>query len=100
VVEQTLLPDLLEDPPDALDIGVFQRVIRVLGVDPEGDPFGQSFPVLQVLVDTLAAEFVEPGDPQLLDVLLAADAQLFLYLELYGQPVGVPTRLAGDVAAA
>ena len=66
---------------------------------PERHALGEPAPVLDVLVDGLTAQLVELGDAELLDLLLARDAELLLDLELDGEAVRVPARLALDVVA-
>jgi hypothetical protein len=94
--QQALLPDLLERPPDRLDVGVVEREVGVAGVDPEADPLGQLVPLVDVAEHRLAALRVELGDPVALDVVLALDAELLLDLELDREPVAVPAGLAGN----
>ena len=99
LVEQVLLPQLLERPPDRLDVLGVQRSVRVLEVDPVADPLGQPVPVLQELEHRLAAEPVEVGDAHLLDLLLGGDAELLLHRDLDRQAVAVPAALAERVVA-
>jgi hypothetical protein len=68
----------------------------VLEVQPEADALGQRVPLLQEREHRLAAALVELGDAVVLDVLLGADAQLFLDLDLDRQAVAVPAALALD----
>ncbi len=100
LVDRALVPHRLQVPPHALDVGVRERPVRVCRVDPHPDPRGQRGPVLHVALHRLAAAGVELRDPELLDLLLAVEAELLLDLELDRQPVAVPAALAGDVAAA
>ena len=100
LVEQPLVPDLLQRPPDRLDVGVVEGEVGVVGVDPEADPLGQPVPLVHVLEHRLAALGVELGDAVALDVLLLGEAELLLDLQLDRQPVTVPARLAVDLAAA
>ena len=53
-----------------------------------------------VAVHRLAAEPVELGDAERLDLVLAVEPELLLDLHLDRQAVAVPPALAGDVAAA
>ena len=100
LVEQVLLPELGERPPDRLDVVVVQGDVGVVEVDPEADPLGQPVPLLDVLEDRLAAAPVELGDAVFLDLLLGGDPKLLLDLELDRQPVAVPARLARHPVAA
>ena len=97
--EQPLLPDLLERPPDRLDVLVRERVVGVVGVDPEADPLGQLVPLVDVAQHRLAAAGVELGDAEALDVVLVGEAELLLDLELHREPVAIPARLARHVVA-
>jgi hypothetical protein len=80
--QQTLLPDLLERPPDRLHVVVAEREVGVVGVDPEADPLGQPAELVDVAQDRLAALGVELGHAVALDVLLRREAELLLDLEL------------------
>jgi hypothetical protein len=99
LVEQALVPELADEPPDRLDVVVAERPVGVGGVDPHAGAGGEGRPVLDVARDRLAAAGVEGLDAVGLDVGLGAEPQLLLDLQLDGQPVGVPPALAGDVAA-
>ena len=100
LVQQALVPHLLERPPDRLDVVVVHRVVGVVGVDPEADPLGQLVPLVDVLQDRLAALGVELGHAVGLDVVLGLEAQLLLDLQLDRQAVGVPAALAVHQPAA
>jgi len=100
LIEQALVPDLPQQPPDGLDVLVVERVVGVAEVDPETDALGEAVPLLQVRGDALAAELVELGDAVVLDLLLAVDTEAALDLELDGKAVGVPARLARHAIAA
>src|SRR5215204_3666366 len=65
-------------------------------VHPEAEPLAHLLPVLDVTEDGLAAQTVELLDAVALDIRFAFEAELFLYLDLYGQTVAVPAALALD----
>src|SRR5688572_32613444 len=48
-----------QDPPDRLDVVVAVGDVRVVVVEPEGDPLGKLLPIALVLEDALATEGVE-----------------------------------------
>ena len=100
LVDQSGVPEGLEDPPAGLD--VFGRVgaVGVGHVDPERHPFGHVLPLLDVLHHRLAAVSVELGDAVLLDRGLAVEAEHLLDFDLDGQAVSVPAALARDSLAA
>ncbi len=100
LVEQVLVPDLPQDPPDRLDVVVGVGVVGVVQVDPEADALGEALPLLEVRGDALAAELVELGDAVGLDLPLAVDAEAALDLELHRQAVRVPAGLARHAVAA
>ncbi len=100
LVEQLLVPQLAQRPPDRLDVVGVERPVRMLEVDPVADPLGQPRPVLQELEHGLAALLVELRDPVLLDLLLALDPELVLHGDLDRQAVAVPAALALGVEAA
>ena len=98
--QQPLVPDLLERPPDRLDVVVREREVGVVGVDPEADPLGERVPLVDVAEHRLAALGVELGHAVALDVVLRLEAELLLDLELDRQAVAVPAALARHEVAA
>src|SRR3954470_19653115 len=99
LVEQALVVDLAKRPPDRLDVGVVERAVGVVEVQPEADALGERGPVLEVLEDRLAAQAVELGDADALDVGLGLQPELLLDGDLDGQAVAVPAGLAVDAVA-
>src|SRR5439155_4312087 len=100
LIEKSPIPNLPEAPPDGLDVVVRERHVRVVQIDPEADPLGQPVPVLDIGEHRLAAPLVELGDPIALDLLLRADPERALDLELDREAVAVPARLPRHVVAA
>ena len=100
LIEEALLRELSERPPDALDVRAVVGDVRVAEVGPEGDPLGQRLPLTGVSEDRLDALLDEGLDAVLLDGRLAVEAQLLLDLDLDRQPVRVPPRLARHAPAA
>ena len=100
LVDQALVPELLQEPPPRLDVAVVEGGVGVIHVHPVGDALRQVLPRLDVAHDALAAAGVEAVDAVGLDLLLAGQAQLLLHLQLHGQAVGVPPTLADDAVAA
>ena len=96
LVEETLVVDRLERPPDRLDVLRVERPVGVAEVDPEPDALRHRVPVLDVAENHLAAPGVELGDPEPLDVGLGGEAQLGLERELHRKAVAVPAALALD----
>ena len=91
--------ELLQRPPDRLDVRGVHRPVRLIGVDPEADPLGESLERADVPLDGLAAEPVELGDTERLDVLLPGRADLLLDLDLDRQAVAIPSALPFHVVA-
>ena len=100
LVEQPLGVDLLERPPDRLDVARVERAVGVVEVDPEADPLGQRPPLLEVLEHRLGAAAVELGDAELLDLGLVGEAELLLDGDLDAEAVAVPAALALAAIAA
>src|SRR5690606_1507531 len=97
-VAQPPAGDLLQAPPDRLDVRGVVRAVRTGVVEPVADPRGEAFPLLRVGEHALPAHLVEPRDPHPLDLRLPRDAETFLRLDLHGEPVGVPPRDPRHVA--
>ncbi len=82
-VQQAVLEELLQVPPDRLDVLAVERVVRVLHVGPVADALGQSLELADEGEDRFAAEPRELLDADLLDDrLLPRDAELLLDLDL------------------
>ena len=93
-VDEALVPEPLEHPPRRLDVGVVVGDVGVLHVQPDAGAVGHGLPLADVAEDALAAAAVELLDAELLDLLLAGDAELLLDLQLDGQTVGIPSAAA------
>jgi len=63
-------------------------------VEPETEALAHLAPLVDVLVHRCSAARVELRDAELLDLLLAADLQGTLDLELDRESMGVPTGLS------
>ena len=100
LVQQPLVVDRLQRPPDRLDVVGVERPVGVVEIDPEPDPLGQPVPVLDVAEHLLAAAGVELRDAVALDVVLGGHPELGLDGQLDRQAVAVPAALALDVVAA
>ena len=95
--QQALVEDLLERPPDALDVARVHRPVGRGHVDPVAHPVGELGERVDVPLDGLPAACVELRDAVALDVGLAREPELLLDGDLDGQAVAVPARAAGDV---
>ena len=100
LVEAIALPVLLQRPPDRLDVVGLHGHVGVVEVDPVPDPLDHPVPVVDVGEHRLPAAAIELGDPEGLDLLLRADPELLLDLELDREAVAVPATLARHVEAA
>ena len=94
LVEHVVFPELLQAPPHRLDVGAVIGAIRMVEVEPETETLAHLAPLVDVLVHRCLAARVELRDAELLDLLLAADLQRTLDLELDRESVGVPTGLS------
>ncbi len=98
--EQALGVDLLQRPPDRLDVLGVHRAVGVFEVGPVPHAGRELFEGVRVARHRLAALGVELGDAVRLDVLLAGEAQLLLDRQLDGEAVAVPAGLPRHVVAA
>ncbi len=99
LVDQSPVPYLLDDPPDALDVAVVHGDVGVLHVHPVADTLGQLVPLLEIAEDAFAAFGVELGDAVLLYLGFAREAELLLDLKLDRQAVGIPAADARGIVA-
>ncbi len=93
--QQPAAMELLQRPPHRLDVVRVHRPVGVGHVDPEADPSREAFQLADVAEHRLAAQLVERGHAERLDVLLPGRADLLLDLDLDRQSVAVPAALAG-----
>ncbi len=105
LVEQALLVELLQQPPQGLDVLVVVGDVGMVQVDEVAHLLGQLAPLLGEHHHVLAAlAVVVLGRDVALRLLVVdvglGDAQLLLHAQLYGQSVGVPSGLAPDLVAA
>ena len=99
-VNQPLFPKLLQNPPFAFNVFVVVGDVSVLKVNPKGNALSKFFPILDVFKDGLAAEFVELGDAEFLNLAFAGEAEFFLNFNFHRQAVSIPAAAADDVIAA
>ena len=94
LVEQPLVEELLEQPPQRLDVLVVVGDVGIVHIDPVAHLARELLPHARELHHRLAAGAVVLLDRDRLADILLRDAELLLHAQLHGQPVGVPTRLA------
>ena len=94
LVQQALLPDLLQRPPLGLDVVVIVCDKRMLHVSPEAYGAGEILPHALVFPDALFTFADERIQAVLLDLLLAVQTQHLLDLQLYRKSVGIPAGLS------
>ena len=70
LVQQVVVRDPLQRPPDRLDVLVGEGDVGVVEIDPEADALGQPVPLLDVREHRLPAALVELRDAELLDFVL------------------------------
>ena len=100
LIDQVLVPQLLEHPPDRFHERGVHGPVGVAEIDPAARPLDGLFPLPGVAQDDLAALVVELGDPETLDGGFSAHAQRLLDLHFDRQAVAVPAEAAVHVAAA
>ncbi len=98
--QQPLAEDLLERPPDRLDVLGVHGAVGLGEVGPVAHAGGERLEGVRVPGHRLAALRVELRDAVGLDVLLAGEAELLLDGQLHREAVAVPAGLAGHVVAA
>ena len=99
LVEQTLAVDVLEEPPEGLDVTVVVGDVRIVHVHPVTDALGEAPPLGGVFHHLLAAGTVVVRDGDLASDVFLGDAELLLDAQLDRQAVGVPARAAADLEA-
>ena len=94
LVEQALFVELLEQPPQRLDVFVVVGDVGVVHVDPVTHLSRQALPHAGVLHDGFAAGAVVGLYRNRLSDVLLGDSELLLHAQLHGESVGVPSGLA------
>ena len=100
LVDQALVPQLAEHPPDRLHVLHVHRAVAVAEIDPAAHALHDGLPFAGVAQHDAAAGFVELADAVVLDLLLAGELQLLLHLVLDREAVAVPAERAFAVFAA
>ena len=94
LVQQLLIPDLLQCPPLRLDKCIVIRNVRIIHVRPESDGRGKILPHSLIFPDALLAVLDERLHAVLLDLLFAVKAKHLLYFQLYRQTMCIPSCLS------
>src|ERR1051325_855278 len=100
LVQQILVPEIFQDPPDRLNVVVGVRDIGILKINPERDAICQAFPILNIGKHGLPAKFVEFIDAIGFDLLLVFEAELLFHFDLNWQTMGIPAATPRDMIAA
>src|SRR5512145_628125 len=96
-IDATLVPQLLEYPPDGLhEVGV-HRLVVVVEVDPAPHTRYDRAPIGDVAQDHRATLLVEVANPVLANVGSPIQAEGILRQILDGQAVAIPAEAAFDV---
>ncbi len=82
--KQPLVKDLLQGPPDALDVGGVHGAVGVVQITPVAHALGHPGEVRDMAQHRLAAAGVERGDTECLDVTLTGETQFLFHGELHG----------------
>ena len=98
LVDETLLPQGLERPHDALHVVEVEGLVVVVEVDPPGLTGDVALPVARVPQHARAAHVVELVDAEGGDRRVAGDAELALGFDLGGQAVAVPPEATLDAS--
>ena len=93
-IEQALLVELLQQPPEGLDVAVIVSDVRVFHVHPIAHLVRQVLPLLRELHHVLAAGGVVVGHGDGLADVFLRDAQRLLHAQLHGESVRIPSGLA------
>ena len=100
LVDQALVPQLAEHPPDGLHVVHVHRAVAVAEIHPTAHALHDGLPLFRVTQHDAAAGLVELVDAVVLDLLLAGQLQLLLHLVFDRQAVAVPAERPLAVFAA
>ena len=93
-VDEPLVPQAAEHPPDRLHVAQVQGLVVVLEVHPAPDAAGVGLPGLGVGRHPGSGGLVEALHPESLDLGRSREPELLLNLHLDGEAVGVPAEAA------
>ena len=93
-VEQSLIVELLQEPPECFDVRIFVSDVRMLHVHPISHEVAEVGPLLCVHHHILSALRVVVFNADALADVFFGDAKLFFHAEFHRQTVGIPTGLA------
>ena len=91
-VEISLTVDVLEKPPQGLDITVVIRDIRIVHIHPITDTLGKGPPLRGVFHHLFTAGTVVVLHADFLADVFLGNTEFFLYAKLYRQSMCVPSR--------
>ncbi|CAB4873365.1 unannotated protein [freshwater metagenome] len=100
LVHETLVPQGLERPHDALHVRKVERLVIVGEVHPAGLARDVTLPLARVAQHARSTGLVETGDAVLGDLRVTADAEFLLGLHLGRQAMAVPAEAALDPLSA
>ncbi len=100
LVEEPLVVELAQQPPEGFDVLVVVGDVRILHVHPVAHAAREVLPYARELHDGFAARAVVLLDGDRAADVLLGDAELLLHAQLHGQAVRVPSRLAVHEEAA
>ena len=95
--EEALVVDLLERPPDALDVVGIHGPVGAVEIDPVAHAPGHCGEFVDMAKDGLAAALIERCDAVPFDVLLTGEAEFLLDGQLDREAVAVPACLPRNV---
>ena len=94
LIEKPAVEEVLQRPPHAFHVAAVVGNVSLVQVDPEAQPLGQLLPLLHVPKHALLALADERLHAEGLDLFLGVNAHLLAHLDLDGQSMGIPARLA------
>ena len=94
LVDETGVPELLDDPPTGFDVGRIVGDVGIAHIQPERRALREILPLLDVAEDRVATLGVEFRDSIGLDLRFGSQLQLPLDFQLHRQAVRVPATFA------
>ena len=91
-VDQVLVPQLLEDPPDGFHVFHVHGAVSVLEVDPAAHTLDDGLPLGSITENDPAAGFVELVNTVFFDLFFSVQMEIFFHFVLDRQTVAVPAE--------
>ncbi len=94
LIQESLLPDLFNNPPERLDVGRLIGNVRMIHVKPKANFLGKILPLGLILPYRFPALLVKFCDAIFLNFFFVFKTELVFHFNFDRQPMSIPPRLS------